>query len=178
MIYLGGVTEFCSRGIQMKIESSTNLQDRICDCGSGTVVSFALRLGRMRTASLSGCLGCSEACCRRRRCRMVARHSSLSHHRGSFRQRCGGPPNPSIGQVPRDGKRRTQRHSGCPWRSAVYCAWPTPSRRPCSAAILAVGVTGIVGNLDTSIAGTLTAQVGPIVATRNGFISDLADRRR
>ena len=34
---------------------------------------------------------------------------------------------------------------------------------------LAVGVTGVVGNLDTSIAGTLTAQVGPIVATRSGF---------
>jgi len=33
-------------------------------------------------------------------------------------------------------------------------------------------LTGIVGNLDTSIAGTLTAQVGPIVATRNGFLSD------
>jgi hypothetical protein len=37
---------------------------------------------------------------------------------------------------------------------------------------LAVGVTGIVGHLDTSIAGTLTAQVGPIVTTRNGFLSD------
>ncbi|MET4389027.1 hypothetical protein ABIB73_004792 [Bradyrhizobium sp. F1.4.3] len=37
---------------------------------------------------------------------------------------------------------------------------------------LAVGVTGLVGHLDTSIAGTLTAQVGPIVATRNGLLSD------
>jgi hypothetical protein len=37
---------------------------------------------------------------------------------------------------------------------------------------LAVGVTGAVGHLDTSLAGTLTAQVGPIVATRNGFLSD------
>ncbi|MGF6306283.1 hypothetical protein ABIB82_000297 [Bradyrhizobium sp. i1.8.4] len=37
---------------------------------------------------------------------------------------------------------------------------------------LAVGVTGIVGHLDTSISGTLTAQVGPIVATRNGLLSD------
>jgi hypothetical protein len=37
---------------------------------------------------------------------------------------------------------------------------------------LAIGMIGAVGHLDTSIAGTLTAQVGPIVATRNGVISD------
>ena len=37
---------------------------------------------------------------------------------------------------------------------------------------LAAGVTGVVGHLDTSIAGTLTAQVGPIVATRNGLLAD------
>ncbi|WP_314946394.1 transporter [Bradyrhizobium cosmicum] len=37
---------------------------------------------------------------------------------------------------------------------------------------LAVGVIGVVGNLDTSIAGTLTAQIGPIVATRSGVLSD------
>lgn len=37
---------------------------------------------------------------------------------------------------------------------------------------LAVGVTGVFGRSSTDIAGTLTAQVGPIVATRNGIISD------
>ncbi|MGE9009953.1 SphA family protein [Leptospira interrogans] len=37
---------------------------------------------------------------------------------------------------------------------------------------LAIGVIGVVGHLDTSIAGTLTSQVGPIVATRNGVLSD------
>jgi hypothetical protein len=37
---------------------------------------------------------------------------------------------------------------------------------------LAVGVTGVVGRLSTSIAGTLTAQVGPLVATREGILSD------
>ncbi|WP_436213488.1 SphA family protein [Bradyrhizobium sp. LjRoot220] len=36
----------------------------------------------------------------------------------------------------------------------------------------AIGVIGAVGHVDTSIAGTLTAQVGPIVATRNGVLSD------
>ena len=39
---------------------------------------------------------------------------------------------------------------------------------------LAAGVTGVVGHLDRSIAGTLTAQVGPIVATRNGLLADLS----
>ena len=38
---------------------------------------------------------------------------------------------------------------------------------------LGVGVIGVVGHLDTSITGTLTAQVGPIVATRSGVLSDL-----
>ena len=37
---------------------------------------------------------------------------------------------------------------------------------------LAVGVIGAFGKLDTSIAGTLTAQVGPGVVTRNGVLSD------
>ncbi|WP_375778756.1 transporter [Bradyrhizobium sp. ma5] len=37
---------------------------------------------------------------------------------------------------------------------------------------LAVGVTGVVGRLSTSIAGTLTAQVGPVVATREGVLAD------
>jgi hypothetical protein len=37
---------------------------------------------------------------------------------------------------------------------------------------LAVGVTGVFGNLDTSINGTLTAGVGPFSTTREGFISD------
>lgn len=37
---------------------------------------------------------------------------------------------------------------------------------------LAVGVTGVVGRLSTSLAGTLTTQVGPIVATREGVLSD------
>ena len=36
----------------------------------------------------------------------------------------------------------------------------------------AISMIGVLGHLDTSIAGTLTAQVGPIVATRNGFLSD------
>lgn len=37
---------------------------------------------------------------------------------------------------------------------------------------LAVGVTGLVGRLSTSLAGTLTAQVGPVVATREGVLAD------
>ena len=37
---------------------------------------------------------------------------------------------------------------------------------------LAIGVIGAVGHVHTSIAGTLTAQVGPIVVTRNGVLSD------
>jgi len=37
---------------------------------------------------------------------------------------------------------------------------------------LGVGVIGAFGHLDTSIAGTLTAQLGPLVATRNGLLSD------
>lgn len=37
---------------------------------------------------------------------------------------------------------------------------------------LAVGVIGLVGNLSTSLSGTLTTQVGPIVATREGFRAD------
>ncbi|KRQ14666.1 phenol degradation protein meta [Bradyrhizobium manausense] len=36
----------------------------------------------------------------------------------------------------------------------------------------AAGVTGVFGRLDTSIAGTLTAAAGPIVAQRTGTISD------
>ncbi len=36
----------------------------------------------------------------------------------------------------------------------------------------AISMIGVLGHLDTSIAGTLTAQVGPIVATRNGLLSD------
>ena len=57
---------------------------------------------------------------------------------------------------------------------AICCSLrqPAPCATPVLGGQLAVGVTGIVGNLDTSIAGTLTAQVGPIVATRNGFLSD------
>jgi hypothetical protein len=37
---------------------------------------------------------------------------------------------------------------------------------------LAVSVIGAVGHVDTSISGTLTAQVGPLVVTRNGLLSD------
>lgn len=36
----------------------------------------------------------------------------------------------------------------------------------------AVGMTGLFGPVNTSIAGTLTANVGPIVAVRSGVISD------
>ena len=36
----------------------------------------------------------------------------------------------------------------------------------------AVGVTGLFGNVNTSVAGTLTASLGPLVAMRSGLISD------
>jgi hypothetical protein len=36
----------------------------------------------------------------------------------------------------------------------------------------ALGMTGIVGSTDTSLNGTLTASVGPLMATRQGSISD------
>ena len=37
---------------------------------------------------------------------------------------------------------------------------------------LAIGVTGVFGQTTTSIGGTLTVGIGPLVATRMGSISD------
>ena len=34
----------------------------------------------------------------------------------------------------------------------------------------AISMIGVLGHLDTSISGTLTAQLGPLVATRNGLL--------
>ena len=77
----------------------------------------------------------------------------------------------SIGQVPRTAN--VNLNATLDARGDLLFIAPTYTfATPVLGGQLAVGVTGIVGNLDTSIAGTLTAQVGPIVATRTGFISD------
>jgi hypothetical protein len=77
----------------------------------------------------------------------------------------------SIGQVPRTAS--VNLNADLKARGDLMFIAPTYTfATPVLGGQLAVGLTSIVGNLDTSIAGTLTAQVGPIVATRNGFISD------
>ena len=77
----------------------------------------------------------------------------------------------SIGQVPATAS--VNLNANLDARGDLLFIAPTYTfATPVLGGQLAVGVTGIVGNLDTSIAGTLTAQVGPIVATRNGFLSD------
>ena len=77
----------------------------------------------------------------------------------------------SIGQVPATAT--VNLNANLDARGDLLFIAPTYTfATPVLGGQLAVGVTGIVGNLDTSIAGTLTAQVGPIVATRNGFLSD------
>ena len=77
----------------------------------------------------------------------------------------------SIGQVPATAS--VNLNANLDARGDLLFIAPTYTfATPVLGGQLAVGVTGIVGNLDTSIAGTLTAQVGPIVATRNGFLLD------
>ena len=77
----------------------------------------------------------------------------------------------SIGQVPRTAS--VNLNANLDASGNLMFISPTYTfATPVLGGQLAVSVIGAVGHLDTSIAGTLTAQAGPIVATRNGFISD------
>jgi len=77
----------------------------------------------------------------------------------------------SIGQVPATANVNLNANLNA--RGDLLFIAPTYTfATPVLGGQLAVGVIGVVGNLDTSIAGTLTAQVGPIVATRSGVLSD------
>lgn len=77
----------------------------------------------------------------------------------------------SIGQVPRTAS--VNLNANLDASGNLMLISPTYTfATPVLGGQLAVSVIGVVGHLDTSIAGTLTAQVGPIVATRSGFLSD------
>jgi hypothetical protein len=77
----------------------------------------------------------------------------------------------SIGQVPATAK--VDLNANLKARGDLLFISPTYTfATPVLGGQLAVGVIGVVGHLDTSISGTLTAQVGPLVATRNGLLSD------
>ena len=67
----------------------------------------------------------------------------------------------SIGQVPATAN--VSLNANLDARGDLLFIAPTYTfATPVLGGQLAVGVTGIVGNLDTSIAGTLTARLGPI----------------
>lgn len=76
-----------------------------------------------------------------------------------------------IGQVP--GTANVSLNANLAGNGEMLFVAPTYTfASPVLGGQLAVGVTGLVGRLSTSISGTLTAQVGPIVATREGVLSD------
>jgi hypothetical protein len=97
---------------------------------------------------------------------MVAYHTSVSASGNVAAER-----QISIGQVPINANVNLNANLNS-HGDLLFIAPSYAFATPVLGGQLAIGVTGIVGRLSTSIAGTLTAQVGPIVATREGVLSD------
>ena len=170
MIYLGGGDRILFEGIQMKIESSRTF--RIGSAIAAVALSFHSQASwadengvSLWVPGLFGSLAAAPAV-PGWSLGTVAYHTSVSASGNVAAAR-----QISIGQVPRTAN--VNLNATLDARGDLLFIAPTYTfATPVLGGQLAVGVTGIVGNLDTSIAGTLTARLGPIIATRNGFLSD------